>query len=178
MCINTLGASCSPQNNAIHCPKHPREQELPLESLKVALSHTSAHSSTLHGCGQLKMQKGAPDHLCLNRNTSCHIPVFPVPRGKCFGLGFSRYFIPHLNGAICPCYQCSQHSCQTADLITKGPASLRLAVCLGVSEGTEMSLFLNSLAAKADYHLIFGLAIKRGEVYFACGLHRYLVTME
>lgn len=36
LCINPLGASCSPQNNAIHCPKHPREQELPLESLKEA----------------------------------------------------------------------------------------------------------------------------------------------
>lgn len=25
-CINPLGASCSPQNNAIHCPKHPQKQ--------------------------------------------------------------------------------------------------------------------------------------------------------
>lgn len=68
------------------------------------------------------------DHLCLNRKISCHIPVFPVPLEKCFGLGSSCYLIPHLNRAICPCYPCSQ--CRTSDLITKGPASLMLAICL------------------------------------------------
>lgn len=55
LCINSLCASCSSQNNATHCPKHPQEQELPLESLKeafcftpqpLAAPYTSAGSST------------------------------------------------------------------------------------------------------------------------------------
>lgn len=32
LCINPLSASCSSQNNALHCPKHPWEQDLPLEN--------------------------------------------------------------------------------------------------------------------------------------------------
>lgn len=52
------------------------------------------------------------------------------------------------------------------------------ALCLRRNDGTEMCLFLSVQAEAAACHFIVGLPIKGSEVYFTCGLHSYLLTME
>lgn len=82
-CINPLGASCSPQNNAIHCPKHPQEQELLLESLKEAPCPTPQPTAAPYmSAGSTKSDaEGSSWSLMSQQKHQLPYPSFPSSQG-------------------------------------------------------------------------------------------------